>query len=160
CGCHSGRASRDTSAFTCVFDALWPGERRAGIQYSTARRSFRRPLGYWVPALRSPSEAGLAWPGRRPHAINLCRTLKGSRWKTTPMTYHPAALHKDMLQRMWLIRSFEERVIELIHRKQLAGLVHVGIGQEGVAVGIATALGENDYLYGTHRSHGHFLARG
>lgn len=65
-----------------------------------------------------------------------------------------------MLQRMWLIRSFEERVIDLCHRKQLAGLVHVGIGQEGVAVGVATAMGDDDYLYGTHRSHGHFLARG
>jgi pyruvate dehydrogenase E1 component alpha subunit len=29
-----------------------------------------------------------------------------------------------------------------------------------VAVGIATALRESDYMYGTHRSHGHFLARG
>ena len=70
------------------------------------------------------------------------------------------ALSRDMLQRMWLIRAFEERVIELCHRKELAGLVHVGIGQEGVAVGVATALREGDYLYGTHRSHGHFLARG
>jgi pyruvate dehydrogenase E1 component alpha subunit len=76
------------------------------------------------------------------------------------MTDDSNALFRDMLQRMWLIRAFEERVIELCHRKELAGLVHVGIGQEGVAVGIATALGEGDYLYGTHRSHGHFLARG
>jgi pyruvate dehydrogenase E1 component alpha subunit len=65
-----------------------------------------------------------------------------------------------MLQRMWLIRAFEERVIELCHRQLLAGLVHVGIGQEGVAVGVASALDDRDYLYGTHRSHGHFLARG
>jgi TPP-dependent pyruvate/acetoin dehydrogenase alpha subunit len=71
-----------------------------------------------------------------------------------------AALYRDMLQRMLLIRAFEERVIELAHRKELEGLLHVGIGQEGVAVGIATALGDGDYLYGTHRSHGHFLARG
>jgi len=70
------------------------------------------------------------------------------------------ALLRDMLQRMWLIRAFEERVIDLCHRKQLGGLVHVGIGQEGVAVGVATALRESDYVYGTHRSHGHFLARG
>jgi len=69
-------------------------------------------------------------------------------------------LHKDMLRRMWLIRCFEERVIELCHKKELAGLVHVGIGQEGVAVGIASSLADGDYLYGTHRSHGHFLARG
>ena len=70
------------------------------------------------------------------------------------------ARHREMLQRMLLIRNFEERVIELCHKKKLEGLVHVGIGQEGVAVGIATALGPSDYLYGTHRSHGHFLARG
>jgi pyruvate dehydrogenase E1 component alpha subunit len=65
-----------------------------------------------------------------------------------------------MLQRMWLIRCFEERVIELCHKKELGGLVHVGIGQEGVAVGIASSLAAGDYLYGTHRSHGHFLAGG
>ena len=69
-------------------------------------------------------------------------------------------LHRDMLQCMWLIRCFEERVIDLCYRKRPGGLVHVGIGQEGVAVGIATALRDGDYLYGTHRSHGHFLARG
>jgi TPP-dependent pyruvate/acetoin dehydrogenase alpha subunit len=76
------------------------------------------------------------------------------------MADDPADLLKNMLQRMCLIRAFEERVIELCHRKQLSGLVHVGIGQEGVAVGITTALREDDYVYGTHRSHGHFLARG
>ena len=76
------------------------------------------------------------------------------------MTDDTDALYRDMLQRMLLIRAFEERVIELAHRRELAGLLHVGIGQEGVAVGIAAALGDGDYLYGTHRSHGHFLARG
>lgn len=70
------------------------------------------------------------------------------------------ALYRDMLQRMLLIRSFEERVIELCHRKELEGLIHVGIGQEAVAVGIAASLADGDYLYGTHRSHGHFLAGG
>jgi len=65
-----------------------------------------------------------------------------------------------MLQRMWLIRKFEEQVIELCHNNELAGLVHVGIGQEGVAVGIASSFDDGDYLYGTHRSHGHFLAGG
>ena len=61
---------------------------------------------------------------------------------------------------MLLIRCFEERVIDLSHKKELEGLVHVGIGQEGVAVGVANALSNKDYVYGTHRSHGHFLARG
>ena len=61
---------------------------------------------------------------------------------------------------MVLIRAFEERVIELYHKGDIAGLVHVGIGQEAVGVAVAAALDDDDYLYGTHRSHGHFLARG
>jgi TPP-dependent pyruvate/acetoin dehydrogenase alpha subunit len=67
---------------------------------------------------------------------------------------------KDLLQRMCLIRAFEERVIDLYHGGTLSGLVHVGIGQEAVAVGVSSALEERDYVYGSHRSHGHFLARG
>lgn len=50
--------------------------------------------------------------------------------------------------------------MELYFQNQLAGLVHLSIGQEGVAVGVASALRPDDYLYGTHRSHGHFLAKG
>jgi len=76
------------------------------------------------------------------------------------MTTESSTAQKQMLETMELIRAFEERVIELHHRGDLAGLVHVGIGQEAVTVAVATALEEQDYLYGTHRSHGHFLARG
>jgi pyruvate dehydrogenase E1 component alpha subunit len=65
-----------------------------------------------------------------------------------------------LFRRMALIRAFEERVIELYHQNQLAGLIHVGIGQEAVCVAIAARLEADDYLYGTHRSHGHFLAKG
>ena len=67
---------------------------------------------------------------------------------------------KELLRKMALIRAFEERVIEHYHKGDLAGLVHVGIGQEAVAVAVAASLRVDDYLYGTHRSHGHFLARG
>lgn len=50
--------------------------------------------------------------------------------------------------------------MELYFQKQVAGLIHLSIGQEGVAVGVMAALRRADYLYGTHRSHGHFLAKG
>ena len=66
----------------------------------------------------------------------------------------------DLLRSMALIRAFEERVIDLYHKGDIAGLVHVGIGQEAVATAVAATLSEDDYLYGTHRSHGHFIARG
>ena len=66
----------------------------------------------------------------------------------------------DLLRRMVLIRAFEERAIDLYHKGDIGGLVHVGIGQEAVAVAVAGSLAEDDYLYGTHRCHGHFIARG
>lgn len=65
-----------------------------------------------------------------------------------------------MLDRMWLIRAFEERASEMYARNQIAGLLHLGIGQEGVAVGLAWALEPRDRLFGGHRAHAHALARG
>jgi TPP-dependent pyruvate/acetoin dehydrogenase alpha subunit len=61
---------------------------------------------------------------------------------------------------MWVIRAFEEKVAELYARGELAGLVHLGIGQEAVAVGVASQLRAGDTLFGGHRSHGHALAMG
>ena len=65
-----------------------------------------------------------------------------------------------MLERMWLIRAFEERASEMYARNQIAGLLHLGIGQEGVAVGLAWALEPRDRSFGGHRAHAHALARG
>ena len=65
-----------------------------------------------------------------------------------------------LLATMWTIRAFEERLAELVAGKQLAGLVHVGIGQEGTAAGVAAALRDDDYVYTGHRPDGPFIARG
>ena len=43
-----------------------------------------------------------------------------------------------MLERMWLIRAFEERASRLFAEGHIPGLLHLGIGQEGVAVGLAS----------------------
>lgn len=61
---------------------------------------------------------------------------------------------------MHLLRAFEERVSELYGTGEVAGLVHLGIGQEAVAVGVSEALRDGDLVYSNHRAHGHFLARG
>ena len=67
---------------------------------------------------------------------------------------------RALLATMWTIRAFEERLAELVAGKQLAGLVHVGIGQEGTAAGVAAALRDDDYVYTGHRPDGPFIARG
>ena len=71
-----------------------------------------------------------------------------------------AATPRAKLERMWLIRAFEERCSELYAKGKVAGLLHLSIGQEGVAVGLASHLRPTDRLFGGHRSHGHALARG
>jgi pyruvate dehydrogenase E1 component alpha subunit len=65
-----------------------------------------------------------------------------------------------ILERMWLIRAFEEKVSELYAGGQVVGLIHLGIGQEGSAVGTCAALRSGDYVFGTHRSHAHAIAKG
>ena len=66
----------------------------------------------------------------------------------------------EILARMWLIRAFEEKVSELYAAGEVAGLIHLGIGQEGSAVGTCAALRRSDYVFGTHRSHAHAIAKG
>ena len=66
----------------------------------------------------------------------------------------------DLLRRMWLIRAFEEKASVLYAERRIVGLIHLGIGQEAVAVGVCTALRADDSVYGGHRSHGHAIAMG
>ncbi len=65
-----------------------------------------------------------------------------------------------LLEAMWVIRAFEEKVSELYARNQIPGLLHLGIGQEGVAVGACGALRRDDYIVGGHRAHAHAIAKG
>lgn len=65
-----------------------------------------------------------------------------------------------MFTRMVTIRRFEETAIDLFKRGMVKGAVHPYIGQEASAVGVCMALREGDLIAGTHRSHGHNLARG
>jgi pyruvate dehydrogenase E1 component alpha subunit len=61
---------------------------------------------------------------------------------------------------MVLIRATEERIGELIEAEEIRCPCHLYIGQEAIAVGVCAALGLGDTVWGTHRSHGHYLAQG
>ncbi len=66
----------------------------------------------------------------------------------------------DFLREMLLIRRFEEKVEERFRAGDLAGFLHVAIGQEGIAVGVCRALEEADVIASTHRAHAHALSMG
>ena len=38
--------------------------------------------------------------------------------------------------------------------------LHLSIGQEAAAVGVAMATNKKDFFFGNHRSHHHYLAKG
>jgi TPP-dependent pyruvate/acetoin dehydrogenase alpha subunit len=65
-----------------------------------------------------------------------------------------------LLRKMWLIRAFEEKISALYAMREIMGLLHLGIGQEAVAVGTCSLLQADDYVFGGHRSHGHAIAKG
>lgn len=61
---------------------------------------------------------------------------------------------------MSLIRQVETALTRLFANSEVPGFIHLSIGQEAVAAGIASALLPQDSLATTHRGHGHVLARG
>ena len=61
---------------------------------------------------------------------------------------------------MLRIRIFEERVADLLEANEIKCPTHLYIGQEAIAAGVCAALRQEDYIFGTHRSHGHYLAKG
>ena len=65
-----------------------------------------------------------------------------------------------VLQKMMLIRRFEERAGEMYAKAKIGGFLHLCIGEEATVVGATQALRETDYLMSTYREHGQALARG
>lgn len=66
----------------------------------------------------------------------------------------------DLYRTMVTIRLVEESFVPPILEGIIKCPVHLYSGEEAVAVGVCKALDDRDYILGTHRSHGHFLAKG
>ena len=88
----------------------------------------------------------------------------GKAVKTKPRAGKSANVDADMLWQMYRkmveIRLFEEHVWDVYTRGLMPGLAHLYIGEESVAVGVCSALRNDDYITSTHRGHGHCLAKG
>ena len=58
------------------------------------------------------------------------------------------------------IRRFEERSLQAYNQGKIGGFLHLYIGQEAVAAGVVSLMGENDHIITAYRDHGHALAVG
>lgn len=71
-------------------------------------------------------------------------------------------IEKDILYRMIksmiIIRKTEQKLAEGRRDGFIGGPVHLGAGQEAIAVGISELLQSSDRVFGAHRSHSHLLA--
>jgi pyruvate dehydrogenase E1 component subunit alpha len=65
-----------------------------------------------------------------------------------------------LLEKMLLIRHFEERAQEMYMKAKIGGFLHLAVGEEATIVGTVSAMRDDDYLLSTYREHGQTLARG
>lgn len=66
----------------------------------------------------------------------------------------------ELYCRLARIRLFEEKIVDLYPQQQIKTPVHLCIGQEAIAAGVCIHLNKDDYIFSTHRSHGHCIAKG
>jgi len=73
---------------------------------------------------------------------------------------YPKEMVKELYTKMLRIRTFELKAKEAFSRGEIAGNLHLAIGQEASDVGAIYALKPTDFISSTHRGHGHVLAKG
>src|SRR3954465_7229369 len=66
----------------------------------------------------------------------------------------------ELLEKMLVIRNFEEASIKSYQKKKIAGFLHTYIGQEAVGVGTLAHKLPQDSVVTTYRCHGLYLVLG
>ena len=66
----------------------------------------------------------------------------------------------DFYRTMVRIRRFEHLALGQYQKDKMGGFLHLYIGQESVAVGAVSLMGDNDHVITAYRDHGHALAVG
>ncbi len=70
------------------------------------------------------------------------------------------AILLELYRQMLVIRRVEEAAAKAYAQGKIGGFLHLGIGQESVCVGAISTLQQKDYVVGTYREHGHYIAKG
>lgn len=77
-----------------------------------------------------------------------------------PSTMDRQAWLFERWKTMLRIRAAEEAVARMVDSGEARCPCHLYIGQEAIAAGVCAALHREDTVWGGHRSHGHYLAKG
>jgi TPP-dependent pyruvate/acetoin dehydrogenase alpha subunit len=71
-----------------------------------------------------------------------------------------SAALRAMYRIMVRIREFEECIADGVLAGEIKTPCHLYIGQEAIATGVCANLFDSDTIWGGHRSHGHYIAKG
>jgi len=66
----------------------------------------------------------------------------------------------NYLSSMLTIRFAEQAIARLVQDGHAKCPCHLAVGQEAIPTGVSASLNCKDYIFGNHRSHGHYLALG
>lgn len=73
-------------------------------------------------------------------------------------------LDKDRLIELYgtmlIIRKLEFKIADEYKNDEMKTPIHLSIGQEAVSAGVCINLKKDDYVFGTHRSHAQYIAKG
>jgi TPP-dependent pyruvate/acetoin dehydrogenase alpha subunit len=66
----------------------------------------------------------------------------------------------ELYKMMQTIRIVERRIEDEYKYDEIKTPIHLSIGQEAASAGVCIHLGKEDYIFGTHRSHAQYIAKG
>lgn len=68
-------------------------------------------------------------------------------------------LNIELYKKLYLIRSAELSIKKYYNEDEMKTPMHMSMGEEAIAAGVCHALGDNDQIFSTYRSHASFLAK-
>ena len=98
---------------------------------------------------------------RTPSAAELGELADSSKYhEPIDITDQDPVVLMSQLRVILTIRMAEQHLAMMRRDGLIGGPVHLGVGQEAVAVGVSASLRASDRVFGAHRSHSHVLALG
>jgi TPP-dependent pyruvate/acetoin dehydrogenase alpha subunit len=94
------------------------------------------------------------------HMSDTMQQVKERQTAVSQATDIPEPARLPIYRSMVDIRQLLRRANDLFLQNLVKGTMHLGLGQEAVAVGFAAGMNKDDYSFCTYRGHHHALARG
>jgi acetoin:2,6-dichlorophenolindophenol oxidoreductase subunit alpha len=67
--------------------------------------------------------------------------------------------HINLYRKMYQIRAAEEAIVEFYPQDEMKTPMHMSMGEEAIVAGVCHALRDQDYVFGTYRSHALYIAK-